>query len=939
MKNKNKTKVQLANEFEEMRMRMMKLESGEGHHMQAEFCKETLRQSILSLEVDTGAPGIADILDAPMIESLMNSFHEFTHIPLAIVDLRGKVLAGPGWGDICKRFHRVHPDTCRNCIESDILLSAGIPAGEYKLYKCKNNMWDIATPIIVDGKHLGNVISGQFFFDDESVDYELFRLQAKKYGFPEEEYIAALEAVPRFSRKSMDAGMTFLMKLARMISQMSYSNIKLVQSLEERETLMKSVLAAEDKYRGIFENALEGIYRITTSGRFLDANPALAHIFGYDTPEALINAVTPVGELLHVDPQSREQFIAIMDQQDYATYEGKMLKKDGSPFWIHLRGRAVRDAEGKTIHYEGFAEDITEKKKIDEELKHYRDDLEAMVAERTFQLQEKNRQLISEIAERKRVEEALSKSEALYRNLFENIPIGMFQTNFEEGGFISVNPAYAKILGYESPEDLKSSVANVAKIHVDPKDRDTILAALRDRDWYHAEYPRLRKDGSVMIGKVAIRSVLKADGSVDYIEGIVEDVTERRLAEEKLKKYAEEVTDLYENAPCGYHSLAKDGTIIRINNTELTWLGYSREEVVGKMKFTDLIPPDESASFWQTFPLLQKQGRVSNIEGKLTRRDGSILPVLINATTIFDENGNFLMSRSSVFDNTERKKIEDALVENEVLYRNLFENASIGMFQSTLEGQFIRINKAYATMLGYDSPEEVISTITDTSTQIHTDPENRTKLLAALKQEGWCYAEQPYLRKDGTIMIAELAVRKVTGQDGAISYLEGIVEDITKWKKAEEALMKSERELRIKAHNLLEVNTTMKVLLDTMERDQEELKERILTNIKEQVLPWLEKLKKRPLQDVEKDYIQMAESQLAEIASPFIHKLTSSFLNLTKKEIQVASLVREGKTSKEIAELLNSKKRVIDFHRENIRKKLGLNNKKGSLAILLRSFS
>jgi len=83
----------------------------------------------------------------------------------------------------------------------------------------------------------------------------------------------------------------------------------------------------------------------------------------------------------------------------------------------------------------------------------------------------------------------------------------------------------------------------------------------------------------------------------------------------------------------------------------------------------------------------------------------------------------------------------------------------------------------------------------------------------------------------------------------------------------------------------------------------------------------------------------MAESQLAEIASPFIHKLTSSFLNLTKKEIQVASLVREGKTSKEIAELLNSKKRVIDFHRENIRKKLGLNNKKGSLAILLRSFS
>jgi hypothetical protein len=90
MKNENMTKAQLAKEFEEMRKRMMKLESGEGHHMQAEFCKETLRQSILFLEDDTGDPELADILDTPMIESLMNSFHEFAHIPLAIVDLRAR---------------------------------------------------------------------------------------------------------------------------------------------------------------------------------------------------------------------------------------------------------------------------------------------------------------------------------------------------------------------------------------------------------------------------------------------------------------------------------------------------------------------------------------------------------------------------------------------------------------------------------------------------------------------------------------------------------------------------------------------------------------------------------------------------------------------------------------------------------------------------------
>jgi len=242
-------------------------------------------------------------------------------------------------------------------------------------------------------------------------------------------------------------------------------------------------------------------------------------------------------------------------------------------------------------------------------------------------------------------------------------------------------------------------------------------------------------------------------------------------------------------------------------------------------------------------------------------------------------------------------------------------------------------------MLGYESPEEVISTITDTATQIHADPGNRAELLASLKEQGWFYSEQPYLRKDGSIMIGQVAIRKVDTQDGTSAYLEGIVEDITERKRAEEALIKSERELRIKAQNLTEVNTTMKVLLNTMEKDQEELKERFLDNIKAQVLPYLDKLKKRPLQDVEMGFVQMAETRLNEIASPFVQKLTSNYLNLTKKEIQIAALVREGKTSKEIAELLNAKQRVIDFHRENIRKKLGLNNKKESLAILLRSFS
>ncbi|SEM76405.1 PAS domain S-box-containing protein [Syntrophus gentianae] len=1058
------TKSQLIEKIEELSRRNLELESCKVISNPQEPDKGLSPGSLFAMESDAKELELAEIVDIPAIQSIMSSFHELAPTTWALVDLKGNVLISVGWQDICVKYHRVHPETCRFCNESDVRLSTGVAFGEYKLYKCMNNLWDVATPIIVGGRHIGNLFSGQFIFEDERVDYDFFRFQARRYGFPEEEYIAALDSLPRLSRPYLDKILTFFMRLAQVISQLSYSNIRLTCSLEEKQALMTSLRANEEKYRDIFDNALGGIYRTTPEGRFLDANPALAHIFGYNSPEELMNLVSHVGKQLHVDPEGRKRFVAFMEEQDYAHHEAQIRRKDGDTCWVRFSGRAVRDTEGNTLHYEGFCEDITERKRAEEELSRYRNQLEELVKERTFQLEENNRLLISEIAERKRIEEALrisednyrtifentgnatlifeedttislvntefvnlfkysreetegrkswtelvpkedldwmmdnhrwrkidpesvpnkyelkvvdrkgsihdvyltvamipdtgkrvasimdvtplkktekalAQNEALYRNLYENAPFGMFQAAFDSGRLLGANAAYANMLGYQSPEELMSSIAEIASLHVDPKDQSTVLATLKQQDWFYGEYPRFRKDGSIMFGKVAIRRVLKPNGTIDVLEGIVEDVTEQRRAEEELKKYVEEIRDLYENAPCGYHSFAEDGTILRMNDTELSWLGYSRDEVIGKMKISDLLTSEAYKVLQNDRNILKKRGWLRDIESTWIRKDGSFFDVLVNVTAVYDEKGKYLANRCSAFDNTERKGMEDALVANEALYRNLFENASIGMFQSTLEGKFLRINKTYATMLGYDSPEEVLSTITDTSTQIHADSRNRDELLAALEDHGWFYTEQPYLRKDGSIMIGQLAVRKVDKQGGATPYLEGIVEDITERKRAEEALIKRERELRIQAKNLMEVNTTLKVLLNTMEKDQEEFKERFLTNIKDQVLPHLDRLKKRPLPDVEKSLVKMAENSLDEIASPFVQKLNSNYLKLTKKELQIATLIKEGKTSKEIAELLNSKKRVIEFHRENIREKLGLKNKKENLAILLRSFS
>ena len=198
-------------------------------------------QEVVAEEGDIGNLELAGIIDTQAIQSIMDDFYKLTRISAWILDLKGNILIGTGWQDICTQFHRAHPETCKNCIESDTQLSQGVPPGTFKVYKCKNNMWDLVTPITVGGEHIGNLFLGQFLFEDETTDDELFRSQARRYGFNEEEYMSALDRVPRWSKETVNASMGFYSKFAHLLSTLSYSNIKLARSLTERNSLLNAL--------------------------------------------------------------------------------------------------------------------------------------------------------------------------------------------------------------------------------------------------------------------------------------------------------------------------------------------------------------------------------------------------------------------------------------------------------------------------------------------------------------------------------------------------------------------------------------------------------------------------------------------------------------------------------------------------------------------------
>jgi DNA-binding NarL/FixJ family response regulator len=164
-----------------------------------------------------------------------------------------------------------------------------------------------------------------------------------------------------------------------------------------------------------------------------------------------------------------------------------------------------------------------------------------------------------------------------------------------------------------------------------------------------------------------------------------------------------------------------------------------------------------------------------------------------------------------------------------------------------------------------------------------------------------------------------------------------MLRDITERKQTEEALRKRESELLLQKSRLEEVNTALKVLLERRELDKSELEENVLSNVKQLVLPYLEKLKSTQLEPYQMTLVSTLESHLTEIVSPFVTELSSRFLNLTPTQIQVANLIKDGRTSKEIASLLNLSENTILSYRYRIRSKLGLKNTKTNLRSYLLS--
>ncbi|MBA4422411.1 MAG: hypothetical protein C0390_04815 [Syntrophus sp. (in: bacteria)] len=276
-----------------------------------------------------------------------------------------------------------------------------------------------------------------------------------------------------------------------------------------------------------------------------------------------------------------------------------------------------------------------------------------------------------------------------------------------------------------------------------------------------------------------------------------------------------------------------------------------------------------------------------------------------------------------------RKHAEETLREREGYYREVFEKSNYGMAVTNLEGYFLDCNRAFLNLLGYTSAEELQTLCYDDITPPEYREEEKRLIVEQTREIGYSEGyEKEFIRKAGDRIpvIIKVWLRRDLNRQPVGMYI--IARDMTKRKISQESLRKRELEVAEKSAHLEEVNIALRVLLKHREEDKGELEEKIITNVQKLVIPYLEKLKKGHMGTRDAAYLQIIETNLNNIISPFLSRLSVKYSRLSSREIQVAHLVKEGKTTKEISELLGVSTKTIDLYRGGIRRKLGLKHKK-----------
>lgn len=386
-------------------------------------------------------------------------------------------------------------------------------------------------------------------------------------------------------------------------------NCAFVRDISERKRGDEQLRTSEQRYRTLADNIGIGIAHVDMDHNIVIVNSAVGKMFNMDPSEFVGKKCYSMFERAHGACANCPGDRAIRAGQP-AEIEAEGVRSDGSRFPVRVQAFPLFAEDGTPTGFIEVAEDITERKRSEEEIER-----------------------------------------------FFNMTGYMVCVASIDGYFLRVNDSFSQTLGYSREELLSKPYIDF----VHPDDREDTLAAANEKLAKGAQIigfeNRYRcKNGSYRWLSWASSPIVER--GITY--AIAYDITDRKLAEQAARETQERFSDFFRNAPIGFHIVGADQVFIDINEAELAMLGYDRDEVVGKKKWTDLIVPEQKRQFRKQWKDITSRGQAKNIEYTLAHKDGYRIDVILNTSSRFDEQGNLVNTRGSVLNITTRKRAEQA---------------------------------------------------------------------------------------------------------------------------------------------------------------------------------------------------------------------------------------------------------------------------------------
>ncbi len=537
---------------------------------------------------------------------------------------------------------------------------------------------------------------------------------------------------------------------------------------------------------------------------------------------------------------------------------------------------------------------------------------------------------IRDITERRRLDELLRMSEEKYRQLFTTVPDAIFIFDAETRQIIDVNESSLRLYGYSRDEFLKLKYADIT---AEPEESEKAIEITITGKMHRVPLRYHRKNDETVFPVEASTSMFNLEGR-DVICIVVRDITERKQAEEALKESEERYRTLFESTVNPILVIDTDGNYITCNDAALQFFQCTQREILSK-NLLDFLPPQKERREREMHKALWRSGGTVETEyyirGKIKFMEMTITPTTWRGKNVVLGIGK---------DITKRKQAEEALRESERRLADIIDFLPDATLAIDRQGKVIAWNHAMEEMTGvkasdmlgkgdyeYALPFYSIRRPILLDLVLKTDKKIERSYYSILKKEKDLLIVEtwvPFLKWRRAFLWAKAS--PLYDSKGKIVGAIESIRDITERKHAEEALEKRENELETKTLELEDLNAALRVLLKQREEDRSELEQKVLSNVKVLILPQIEKLKNH-LDLKGMSYINVLESNLKDIISPFAQKLSVKYLNLTNREVQIANLIKEGKTTKEIASFLNVSESAINVYRYHVRRKLSLTKK------------